>query len=356
MWRALTEEGTLLYPNFLESIFASRNMYMLRALGGGLYLGTYILMAWNLIMTAKAGSPVTTTVEVAVESHEQPAVTTGQLLTDPVLAAILVGALLTGFLAVRSVDLGITLLVGLVVFGLLIWFLKREGLGKVQGRSWHELLEGKALAFTVLSLLAILVGGMAQIIPLVTSPSALPQTDRKPTPYTALELAGRDIFKREGCYVCHTQMVRPLVEEGLRYGNPSEAWESRYDHPFQWGSKRTGPDLARVGGKYPDLWHYKHMQDPRSTSQGSIMPSYAFLAKQPLDTARIPKVMKVMQRLGVPYSDAAIAGSVAEAQAQAQLITAGLRDAGEKPAGDSELIALIAYLQHLGTDNNKRKD
>jgi cytochrome c oxidase cbb3-type subunit I/II len=297
---------------------------------------------------------VTTTVNVTVETHE-PEVSNARLLSDPVMGSILIGALLVGFLGVRDTNLGITLLVGLAVFSALVWRLRKEGLGRLNGRSWHELLEGKALAFTVLALLAVLVGGMVEIIPLVTNPQAA-TAEKQPTLYTALELAGRDLYKREGCYVCHTQMVRPLVEEGLRYGNPSEAWESRYDHPFQWGSKRTGPDLARVGGKYPDLWHWKHMLDPRSTSQGSIMPSYRFLATQKLDRSRIPKVMRIMQKLGVPYTDAQVEAATADAAAQARRIAVGLREAGEQADPDSELVALVAYLQKLGTDNNKRKD
>ena len=217
------------------------------------------------------------------------------------------------------------------------------------GRPWHELLEGKALLFTVLVLVAVLIGGMVQILPLVFSEKALAM-EREATPYTPLELAGRDIYRREGCYVCHTQMIRALTAETLRYGPPSEAWESMYDHPFQWGSKRTGPDLAREGGKYPDLWHYQHMKDPRAISQGSIMPSYAFLADSRLNTERIPRVMNTMRRLGVPYDAEDIAGGVDAAKAQAKGIADGLNAEGESAAPDTELIALIAYLQKLGTD------
>jgi cytochrome c oxidase cbb3-type subunit I/II len=353
MWRALTDEGTLLYPNFLESIFASQNMYVLRALGGLIYLGTFVVMAWNLIMTAKAGQAVDATASVSVDAHPDEGPGTASLLGSPLLGAILVGFGLFALLGVRSIDLGVTALVGLVLFTLLIWRLRKEGLGQLGGQSWHELLEKRALAFTMLSLVAILVGGMVQILPLVLSPSAVVM-DKAPEPYTALELAGRDIYRREGCYTCHTQMVRPLVEEGLRYGNPSEAWESRYDHPFQWGSKRTGPDLARLGGKYPDLWHYKHMLDPRDTSQGSLMPSYAFLERRSLDHAAIPRVMRVMQKLGVPYQDAQIESSIDDAKAQSKRITDGLQAAGESPRADSEMAALIAYLQRLGTDNNQK--
>jgi cytochrome c oxidase cbb3-type subunit I/II len=350
MWRALTEEGTLLYPNFLESIFASRNMYILRAAGGGLYLATFILMAWNLVKTARAGAPVEVTASVAVEAPEPEAVPTKRLVLGPVLALTVIGFLLVMALGVPSRDLGITMIVALILFGLIVRHLRKEGVGTYGGQTWHELLEGRAFLFTVLSLIAILIGGMVQILPLVLSKAALPM-ERTPTRYTALELAGRRVYRREGCYVCHTQMIRPLVAETLRYGKPSEAWESRYDHPFQWGSKRTGPDLARVGGKYPDLWHWRHLEDPRSTSQGSIMPSYAFLAKQPVDREQIPRVMRVMQKLGVPYTDAEVASASADAKAQAERIAAGLKSAGASADPSSDAVALTAYLQRLGIEN-----
>jgi cytochrome c oxidase cbb3-type subunit I/II len=195
---------------------------------------------------------------------------------------------------------------------------------------------------------------MVQILPTVlNSAAAVPlEHEREPTLYSPLELAGRDIYRREGCYLCHTQMIRELSWEALRYGKPSEAWESKYDHPFQWGSKRNGPDLARVGGKYPDLWHYRHLTDPRSTSEGSIMPSYAFLSGQKVDREQLPKIMKVMRAVGVPYTDDAIASGAADAKTQAGQIADGLKAAGaEKADPDSELVALIAYLQHLGIDN-----
>jgi cytochrome c oxidase cbb3-type subunit I/II len=350
MWRAMTEEGTLLYPNFLESVFASRHMYVLRAAGGGLYLATFILMAWNLIKTARSGAPVDVTVSVAVEEPEPEAVPTKRLVLGPVLVLTVIGFLLLMALGVPSTDLGITVLVALVVFGLIVRHLRKEGVGTYGSQTWHELLEGRAFLFTILSLIAILIGGMVQILPLVLSKAALPM-ERAPTRYTALELAGRSIYRREGCYLCHTQMIRPLVAETLRYGKPSEAWESRYDHPFQWGSKRTGPDLARVGGKYPDLWHWRHLQDPRSTSQGSIMPSYAFLSTQPLDREHITSVMRVMQKLGVPYTDAEIASAPADAKAQAEKIAAGLKDAGANADPACDAVALTAYLQRLGTEN-----
>ncbi len=350
MWRALTPEGTLLYPNFLESIAASRTMYMVRMVGGLLYLCTFLLMAWNLFKTARSGqvqvSSVTVSVSVAPKTQEPGAL---QLLFSPVMGLLLVGFALSMALGIKGLYAGLGVLLALGAFTLLVRRLRAKGVGAVGGRPWHELLEGKALLFTVLVLVAVLIGGMVQILPLVFSEKALAM-EREATPYTPLELAGRDIYRREGCYVCHTQMIRALTAETLRYGPPSEAWESMYDHPFQWGSKRTGPDLAREGGKYPDLWHYQHMKDPRAISQGSIMPSYAFLADSRLNTERIPRVMNTMRRLGVPYDAEDIAGGVDAAKAQAKGIADGLNAEGESAAPDTELIALIAYLQKLGTD------
>ena len=349
MWRALTPEGTLLYPNFLESISASRTMYMVRMVGGLLYLSTFLLMAWNLYKTARAGRPQVSTVTVSVAPKAAAEPGALRLLLSPVMGLVLVGLAVSMALGIKGLYAGIGALLALGLFALVVRRLRAQGVGIYEGKAWHELLEGKALLFTVLVLVAVLIGGLVQILPLVFAKSAVAMA-HEATPYTPLELAGRDIYRREGCYVCHTQMIRALAAETLRYGPPSEAWESMYDHPFQWGSKRTGPDLARVGGKYPDLWHYQHMQDPRSTSQGSIMPSYAFLADSRLDTERIPRVMNTMRRLGVPYDAADIAGGVDAAKAQAGTIADGLNKDGAKAAPDTELIALIAYLQKLGKD------
>jgi cytochrome c oxidase cbb3-type subunit I/II len=349
MWRALTPEGTLLYPNFLESIAASRTMYMVRMVGGLLYLSTFLLMAWNLYKTARAGAPQVSTVTVSVAPKAATEPGAMRLLLSPVMGLVLVGFAVSMALGIKGLYAGIGALLALGLFALVVRRLRAQGVGIYEGKAWHELLEGKALLFTVLVLVAVLIGGLVQILPLVFAKSAVAMA-HEATPYTPLELAGRDIYRREGCYVCHTQMIRALAAETLRYGPPSEAWESMYDHPFQWGSKRTGPDLARVGGKYPDLWHYQHMEDPRSTSQGSIMPSYAFLADSRLDTARIPRVMNTMRRLGVPYDAEDIAGGIDAAKAQAQTIAEGLNKDGAKAAPDTELIALIAYLQKLGKD------
>jgi cytochrome c oxidase cbb3-type subunit I/II len=351
MWRALTDEGTLLYPNFLETVLAERNMYYLRALGGLLYLGGFGLMAWNLVKTALAGKAVDGTASVSVDTAPKPTVGWAKLAFGPVLVLSVVGLLLILALGVKNPSITVGTLAAWAVFAYVALRLVKGGIGGDGKHSWHELLEGKAVLFTVLVLISVLIGGMVEILPTLLNKEAMP-AGKEPTTYTALQLAGRDVYRREGCYLCHTQMVRELSWEAQRYGKPSEAWESKYDHPFQWGSKRIGPDLARVGGKYPDLWHYRHMQDPRSTSEGSIMPGYAFLADQKVDRAELPKIMKAMRSVGVPYTDAAIASAQADAKAQAEQIAAGLKDAGaEKADPDSELTALIAYLQKLGTDN-----
>ena len=170
-------------------------------------------------------------------------------------------------------------------------------------------------------------------------------------PYTALELTGRDLYVREGCYVCHSQMIRPFRSEFVRYGAPSRLEESMYDHPFQWGSKRTGPDLARVGAKYDEAWHWDHMQRPTSTSPGSIMPAYPWMYSAVTEPAIAADKMRVLKKLGVPYTDAQIAAAVADYQTQADAVVASLKSKGKSDAiADREIVALIAYLRRLGNN------
>lgn len=193
----------------------------------------------------------------------------------------------------------------------------------------HEVIEKNAALMGILATLAISVGGLAEIVPLYFIKDTIPPMETV-KPYTALQLEGRDIYIREGCYNCHSQMIRPFRAETERYGPYSKPAESMYDHPFQWGSKRTGPDLARVGGKYGDSWHVQHMKDPRSMVPESVMPRYPWLEKTALDNSKIVKKMKVMQTLGVPYTEADILSAE--------------RETSHK----TELDALIAYLQGLG--------
>jgi cytochrome c oxidase cbb3-type subunit I/II len=211
--------------------------------------------------------------------------------------------------------------------------------------TWHRLVEGRALPFTALTVVAVLVGGVAELVPsLVIKPLA----DANAKPYRPLELEGRDVYVREGCYNCHSQMIRPFRHEQQRYGEPSTMADSQFDHPFQWGSKRTGPDLAREGGKYPNLWHYRHMIDPRSVSSDSNMPPYAFLAHAPVDFGRTPAKVHAMRSLGVPYAEAEVDGAAGLARAQAAEIARDLRANGAEADESSELVALVAYLQRLG--------
>jgi cytochrome c oxidase cbb3-type subunit I/II len=200
----------------------------------------------------------------------------------------------------------------------------------------------------VLTFIAVAVGGLIQIVPTVVVQKAKNVEDRLQIVYTPLELAGRDIYVREGCYLCHSQMIRTLVPDVLRYGDYSRLGESIYDHPYQWGSKRTGPDLARVGGKYPNVWHLRHMEDPRSISVGSIMPSYPWLLQNNTDVGALPSKIKVQRMLGVPYASMNAQQIFDQVDAQAKTIADDLRTAGAYVAPEKEIVALIAYLQHLG--------
>ena len=291
MWKEFTQEGYLQYPNFLETVTRIKPMYMMRSFGGLLYLSGVFVMVYNLIKTAKSG------VFVPNEAAEAPAL---------------------------------------------------EGL--YQGKEgWHNVLERKPVIFTVLSLLAILIGGIVELVPTFLIKSNIP-TITAVKPYSALELEGRDVYMKEGCHVCHTQMVRPFRSETERYGEYSKAGEFVYDHPFMWGSKRTGPDLHRQGGKYPDSWHYNHMIDPTSMSPGSIMPAYPWLAEVEWNKEDLAAKIRAMQTLGVPYPEGYDKQALADAEAQADGIAIRLNDAGIPAEADKEIIAMIAYLQRLGTD------
>ena len=226
---------------------------------------------------------------------------------------------------------------------------------KHKGEYWHRWIERRPMQMLVGSLVLILIGGMVEMVPTFMVSSNVP-TIESVKPYTALELEGRDLYIREGCYTCHSQMIRPFRSETERYGEYSKAGEFVYDHPFQWGSKRTGPDLHRIGKKYNDSWHFNHMLDPRSTSPRSIMPRYPWLYKDDLDISNTAGKIRAMQTLGVPYPEGFDQEAVADLKAQAQLIVANLKaegtldDASAQQMADKEIIALIAYLQRMGTD------
>lgn len=223
----------------------------------------------------------------------------------------------------------------------------------------HGKLERHSLLLVLGILVVVAIGGLVEITPLFFLESTIEKVDGM-RPYTPLEQAGRDIYVREGCYVCHSQMIRPLRDEVERYGHYSLAAESMYDHPFQWGSKRTGPDLARVGGKYSDSWHVSHLTDPRSVVPESVMPPYAFLAKKELDESDIKLKLAALTRVGVPYTQADIDNAKADLEAQADATTSGAglhkrygakviqRDYDGNPDKVTEMDALVAYLQMLG--------
>lgn len=224
----------------------------------------------------------------------------------------------------------------------------------------HKIFETNSVVLIVGILLVIAIGGLVEITPLFYLKSTIEKVDGV-RPYTPLELAGRNIYIREGCYLCHSQMIRPLRDEIERYGHYSLAAESMYDHPFQWGSKRTGPDLARVGGKYSDDWHVAHLKNPRSIVPQSVMPNYAFLADNKVDVASLSDHLKTNRTLGVPYSDEDIAKAAADAKAQVdpegadaadlqkRYPKAVVRNFDGQPGDPTELDALVSYLQMLGT-------
>lgn len=298
MWKEFTPGGTLAYPNFLETVTRILPMYAMRAIGGTLYFTGALVMVYNLYKTAKAGSPV--------EDEEAQAVAL-------------------------------------------------EPTYKPHGKDhWHRGIERRPVQFLILSLVVILIGGIFELIPTFIVKSNVP-TIASVKPYTPLELQGRDIYVREGCYTCHSQMIRPFRFETERYGEYSKAGEFVYDHPFQWGSKRTGPDLARLGVKTgkqykPNAWHYAHMLDPRTTSPGSIMPPYPWLFEKDIDTASTKAKINAMISLGVPYSENYASISNDDLMMQANDIAADLRENNVETPANKEIIALIAYLQRLGTD------
>jgi cytochrome c oxidase cbb3-type subunit I/II len=321
MWKQFKPDGTLQYGNFLETVTQIMPMYWMRAIGGSLYLVGMIVLIYNIIKTVKAGSTIE---DELAEAPELAKITTGRL----------------------------------------------------KGEKFHPWLERRPIQLTLLATVAILIGGIIQIVPTIMVKSNIP-TIAAVKPYTPLELQGRDLYIREGCVGCHSQMIRPFRSEVVRYGDYSKSGEYVYDHPFLWGSKRTGPDLHREGGKYNDNWHFNHMWNPQSTSPGSIMPGYKWLfANEAMDNSSTEAKMKAMQTLGVPYTDADIANAKQSIEKQSATIEKNLyndpdfvksyddskKKAAAKgeafvPMKDREIVALIAYLQRLGTDikvkNNK---
>jgi cytochrome c oxidase cbb3-type subunit I/II len=291
-WKEFTPEGQLKYQ-FMEIVIQMRPFYMMRGIGGTLYLLGAVMMTYNLIKTIKLGN--------ALNDEAAEAVPLTKVYVD-------------------------------------------HG-----SHHWHRWIERRPVQMMVFSLILVAIGGLIEIVPTFLIKSNVP-TITSVKPYTPLELQGRDIYVREGCYTCHSQMVRPFRSEVARYGEYSKAGEFVYDHPFQWGSKRTGPDLARIGGKYPDSWHFNHMYEPSSMSPGSIMPSYTWLFENDIDTAITGAKIRAMQTLGVPYAAGFDKLANNALMQQAATIQQNLKKDMIDIKSNKEIVALIAYLQRVGTD------
>ena len=352
MLNATTDGGTVLaYPNFLDTLNAIRFMMLMRVVGGALYFTGWLLMAFNLWKTIRHAQPVNGTIEVFEDEPVAAAAETGlsvlgTFLNPPVLFSIFGIAFASAWMFGNHL-LSVAGLVGLML-SVILAYSHFESRGKAWA-GWYDRLLVNSLPFTLLTLLAVVAGGLIQIIPTVLVEKAANLEDRRQIPYTPLELAGRDLYVREGCYNCHSQMIRTLVPDVLRYGDYSRLGESIYDHPFQWGSKRTGPDLAREGGKYPNIWHLRHLEDPRGISPGSNMPNYPWLIAATLDTSTLSKKIAAQRAIGVPYPNWTPEQIATRVDEQAKAIAQDLRTAGAFVAPDKEVIALIAYLQKLGS-------
>jgi len=306
MWQEFTPEGTLVNSDFLRTVETLRPYYILRSLGGTLYIIGAVLMFYNLFKTAKQGSFLENeAAEASVTKH----------------------------LKVSS-----------------------------KGEYWHRKIERKPVQFMILSIIVVAIGGIIEIVPTMVVKSNV-QTISSVKPYTPLELEGRDIYIREGCYNCHSQMIRPLRFETVRYGEYSKSGEFVYDHPFQWGSKRTGPDLAREGGLRSNVWHYEHMIRPKDVSEGSIMPAYPWMRTDDLDLSLTAKKIKAMQTLNVPYPEGYAEKATEDLKKQAREVATDIvnnfdsevlknisKEELIKDIETKEIVAIIAYLQRLGTD------
>ncbi len=297
MWKQFTPDGFLKYGNFLETVTQIIPMYFTRGIGGTLYLTGICIMAYNLWKTTKIGA------FIGDEMDEAPA---------------------------------------------------RARYHSATKEFWHKWIERRPTQMLLASLVLVLIGGAVEIVPMFMISENIP-TIATVKPYTPLELEGRDLYIREGCVGCHSQMIRPFRSEVERYGEFSKSGEFIYDRPFLWGSKRTGPDLHRVGGKYPDSWHYNHMLDPESMSPGSIMPPYPWMLEDDLNTSNLSSKINVLRMLGTPYPEGYEDIAIADVEKQAAKIAERLRKDGIEQDGleKKEIVALIAYLQRLGTDIGK---
>ena len=355
-----TEAGgeTLRYPTFLDTVRQIHYPMLFRAIGGGLYLIGWIMLIWNIFLTCRSGAPVVATDTVTVITKEKTGddVPLGTFLhSDPFLAVF--GAIVCGCAWLFLDWAGSWVALALTIF-FTVLIVVRFNKNRKEWVRWYDRLSENWMPFTVISLIAILIGTFVQLVPTITVNRAENIEDRLQVPYTPLELAGRDIYVSEGCYNCHSQMIRTLLPDVLRYGDYSRIGESIYDMPHQWGSKRTGPDLARVGGKYNHSWHYGHMLNPRDLSPGSNMPAYPWLFEKDTDLKSLPKKIAVQAKLGVPY-EAMDQHEIQQAAIdQAQEIADELVMAGQPVKPEKQIVALIAYLQKLGTweDPKEKKE
>lgn len=294
MWQQFSPDGFLVYPNFIETVTQILPMYRIRAIGGTIYFIGVLLMVYNLWKTAASGKLIANQ-----EAQSAP----------------------------------------------------REVHVAHKGEHWHRWIERRPIQMLIASAVVVLIGGLVEILPMLMIDKNIPKI-ASVQPYTPLEMEGRDLYIREGCVGCHSQMVRPFRFETERYGEYSKSGEFIYDRPFLWGSKRTGPDLHRVGGKYSDTWHYNHMKDPESMVTGTIMPRYPWLFKKDLSTQYTASKIKILKTLNTPYPDNYEDRAVSDLEAQAKVIATNLQKDGIELEGleKKEIIALIAYLQRLGTD------
>ena len=349
MLNATTPDGlALVYPNFIDTLTSIRFLMGFRIIGGSLYLVGMILMGVNIWLTIRKGSPVNESREVAViERTQRDTMSLKETFLNDPIACTFAGMLLVLAWLFLPPGADIAALICAGVFAVLA--VKRFQTGHNRWSQWYESLLHNWMPFTVLTFVAVALGGLIQIIPTVMVNRATNVEDRIQQPYTPLELAGRDIYVSEGCYNCHSQMIRTMLPDVLRYGDYSRLGESIYDHPFQWGSKRTGPDLAREGGKYPHSWHYDHMKDPRAISVGSNMPAYPNLFTEKFDQKTLWKKIAVMTQLGVPYPAMTDTEVKTKAVEQGIQIVKELEIQGRSGAlPDTKIVALIAYLQKLG--------
>lgn len=315
MWRAFDDTGRLAYPDFVETVMRLMPMYWVRVVGGAMYVVGVLLGAFNIFMTWR-NRP---------ETYEEPVIEAAPL--EPY----------TG----EEPKLRIPWHSTISPAG--------HRLAYFAQATWHRAWERKPLRFTLWVVVAVAVASLAEIIPTFLIRSNVPSI-ASVKPYTPLELYGRDIYIEEGCYNCHSQMIRPIRAETERYGEYSKPGEFVYDHPFQWGSRRIGPDLARIGGKYPDLWHVRHMETPTSTTPQSIMPRYPWMLSDDIDFSQIQARVDVMIMLGVPYGEATLHAEEMARKQAAEIAESVKEQGGPDQLHEKKIVALTAYLQRLGTD------